>query len=342
MQTTQGPMKLPPIGAPPKSSGLPQLGSYNAPAAPAPAAAPPTFQPAAPAAPDPRIAQLQQQIQSPAAINPGEDARYTSLMDQLQQQIRTAQTGQDSLKARIGGLAGQQGPTPQSQQLNALLSQLMKGEGIQTAPLTNDPEAQAYRIAKTREGARAREAAANRQAAQGSVTGGGEFDARLAGIGEQTGEDIAGFEAQLTGKRRAEALDTAKSGASLTLADLQRQQQDRAAQLNALSVESNVGQGNTASLNALMNTLAAQQSDARGQQIQREGMNRQSDEALLATLLGEQGRTQDRASQSAAQSEQVRQERERLAREDALFKQQQEDRLRAQNSPARRGGMRLG
>jgi hypothetical protein len=71
-------------------------------------------------------------------------------------------------------------------------------------------------------------------------------------------------------------------------------------------------------------------------------MNRQSDEALLATLLGEQGRTQDRASQSAAQSEQVRQERERLAREEAVFKQQQEDRLRAQNSPARRGGMRLG
>ena len=185
----------------------------------------PTFQPpqtgiqpmqAIASQPDPRIADLTKRLQEPAAPVPVNDPRLQQLMSELEQQISTARNEQSGVRARIAALPPSSATTtPQNAQLDALVSELMRGQAPDIGDIQLDPEAKAFRIASQREAGRAREEAANRQAASGSVTGGGGFDARVAGIRERTGENIAGFEATLAGRRRGEALDTARTGATL-------------------------------------------------------------------------------------------------------------------------------
>jgi hypothetical protein len=107
-------------------------------------------------------------------------------------------------------------------QLSALLAQLMRGEGINVGDQSNDPAARAYAVAKQREAERLREAEAARGAVEGGLAG-GDSDARAAQIRESTGEAIAANNADLTNRRRTEALATAIQGAGMQMSDLERQ-----------------------------------------------------------------------------------------------------------------------
>lgn len=296
--------------------------------------------------PDPRIAELTQTLQQPIAPVPVDDPRIRNLMSELEQQITTSRNDQTGLRARIAGLPSGATATSESEQLNALIAELMKGKAPDIGDIQADPEAVAYRIASQREAGRAREEAANRQAASGPVTGGGGFDARVAGIRERTGENIAGFEAGLAGRRRGEALDTATRGAQFQMSELQRRQEaeraGRADELNRLSLELSAGEGNAAQLTSLYGSLAAQEESGRNFQQRQAESERSSEQALLAALLPEQARVQGMDITRSLESERIAQERERLDREAEAFKMQQEDRLRARRSSGRGRGPRGG
>ncbi len=128
--------------------------------------------------------------------------------------------------AQLSGPSKVQGPDfsgyrQQQEALQARLEALMRGEGINIGDVSGDPEARAYRVAKEREAARARQSEADRLGASG-MTGSGDFDARVAGIRESTGEAIASQQAGLAGRRRLEAQQGAIQAAGLTLSDLDR------------------------------------------------------------------------------------------------------------------------
>jgi hypothetical protein len=106
--------------------------------------------------------------------------------------------------------------------LSALLAQLMRGEGINVGDQSNDPAARAYAVTKQREAERMREAEAARGAVEGGLAG-GDMDARAAQLRESTGEAIAANNADLTNRRRTEALATAIQGAGMQMSDLERQ-----------------------------------------------------------------------------------------------------------------------
>lgn len=205
---------------------------YTAPGA---VAGTPTFQPASGTA-DPRITALQAELNQQASLTSGAPA---------------SQPG------------GGGGATAQQAQFRALLAQLMRGEGINVGPVSTDPEAAAFRVARRREQERARESEAARLGASG-VEGRGEFDAALAGLEEATGESIAGFEGALTGRRRREATDRAVTGAQLQLADLDREQRAEEARLEregrtaAISREQKMNL-----LNVLMSEQARQDVESR-------------------------------------------------------------------------------
>lgn len=170
--------------------------------------------------------------------------------------------------AQLTGPSKVQGPDfsgyrQQQEALQARLEALMRGEGINIGDVSADPEARAYRVAKEREAARARQSEADRLGASG-MTGSGDFDARVAGIRESTGEAIASQQAGLAGRRRAEAQQGAITAAGLTLTDLdrkfgqersrfdselQREQAERARLADALGQEINIERGRYGSEN---------------------------------------------------------------------------------------------
>ncbi len=192
-----------------------------------------TFQP--PTA-DPRIAQLQQQLQ-----------RQSS-----------------------GGAAGPNfsAVDAQAKQLQDLLKELLAGRGVQVGPITNDPEAQAYRVARLRESERSRASEANRLGASG-VSGSGDFDSRVAQLNESAGTDIASNEATLYGKRKQDAVAAATTGAGLQLSDLDRQRGE------------------------IQSTYDAQQ--------RQQEFDRQSQQQLLAALMAQQAAATDTAFRTAAE-----------------------------------------
>lgn len=296
-----------------------------------PKPATPTFQPPAtginPAQaitsqPDPRIAELTKSLNTPLpAASSITDPQMDQLVKTLQSQIQTAQTGQqetaqslDALRQPVNIAAPDFSATDtQAQGLQGLLAQLMRGEGVATPNVTNDPAAMAYRVARTREAEAARRAEADRSAASG-VAGSGDFDARAAQIREATGQDIAGYEGTLANTRRGEAIQGATTAAGLQLSDLERQRQEaqsryeseidkerlrREGLVSEASLRSSTGATNLASLENLLQTLYGQQNAGAERQQQQTLAQRSSDQGLLNTLLAEQGRTQGLATDTA-------------------------------------------
>lgn len=286
----------------------PQMQSVGAaPAADAPRLQPPT--------PDPRIASLTQALseQQSSYAEPGPDPQIAELTSRVSQPIAVAPRVADPRIASLLATLEQQAKTPaasavrapdfsrqeaQGTEIRGLLSKLARGEGV--APITNigaDPEAAAYRVAKTRAAERARESEAARLGASG-LTGGGDFDARLAGIQEATGEDIAGFEAGLAGKRRGEAITNAMQGANLSLSDLDRQTQQELARYNAEFGAEQAGRGRqTASTTQLLNALLAQEGAGADDAFRAAQLGRQTDLSLLSGLQQEGAERRSRADQ---------------------------------------------
>ena len=178
-----------------------------------PPVTPPPYVPPPPPTPPPPPPPTNRTFQDPR--RPSDDPRIADLLRAL---------------TEAGKTPGTPGVTPldlssvnaKSAQLQALIAALMRGEGITTPDLSNDPAAQAFALTKRREEERAREAEAAALGASG-VAGSGDFDARVAQLREQAGQSIAANNAELTNKRRSEALGTAMSGAQLNLSDLDRQ-----------------------------------------------------------------------------------------------------------------------
>ena len=135
---------------------------------------------------------------------------------------------QELLRALTGDKGADANSIARNAELQKLIERLMRGEGISTPDMSTDPAAQAYAVAKQREAERMREAAAAQVGASG-VSGDSELATRAAQIREATGESIAANNADLTNKRRTEALTTAITGANLQMTDLQRQDQARRA-----------------------------------------------------------------------------------------------------------------
>ena len=134
----------------------------------------------------------------------------------------------DLLRALTGDKGADANSIARNAELQKLIERLMRGEGISTPDMSTDPAARAYAVAKQREAERMREAAAAQVGASG-VSGDSELATRAAQIREATGESIAANNADLTNKRRTEALTTAITGANLQMTDLQRQDQARRA-----------------------------------------------------------------------------------------------------------------
>src|SRR3990167_1942366 len=110
----------------------------------------------------------------------------------------------------------------QRQALEQRILALLSGQGPDIGDISTDPEARAYRLARTRESERQRQEEAESLAASG-LSGSGDFESRRFQIGEGRAEDIAGFEAGLSGRRRQQMIDTSLQAAGLSLQDLSRQ-----------------------------------------------------------------------------------------------------------------------
>lgn len=195
--------------------------------------------------------------------------------------------------------------------LRQRLEGLGRGEGINVGTIAEDPEAVAFRVAQERDLQRARESEADRLAASGT-TGGGDFESRLAQLREASGEEIAGFEGALGGRRRTEAIQAAVSGANL-------EAQQRAARQTDLQ--------------RLMETLLEQDANNRALRLQatlnRGGEGRAGQLALLQTLLGEQTRRANLelgATSRGFEEELLRQQTERGRREEYLEPRNEEER----------------
>lgn len=197
----------------------------------------------------------------------------------------------------------------QGAQVKALMQALMRGEGPSVGDVSRDPEAQAYAVAKEREAARMREEAAARLGASG-VEGSGDFDAEVLGIREATGEAKARQVAELTGRRRAEMLNTALSGANLQMSDLERQARNRQTEyLSQVDLERMRREG-----------ILAQSTAEAG----RTGTELTAKQRLLETLLGERDRGESlyRGDQERKRTEETRRLAEELQKrelEEALW-----------------------
>jgi hypothetical protein len=177
-----------------------------------------------------------------------------------------------------------------------MLAQLMRGEGINVGDQSNDPAARAYAVAKQREAERMREAEAARGAVEGGLAG-GDMDARAAQLRESTGEAIAANNADLTNRRRTEALATAIQGAGMQMSDLERQ-----ANLRRSEYDSRV---TGEKLN-----------------LEREGMARADKSRLLDALLSE-----DRMNKSAYDRQQELKRIETTTKNKEAYEKAEADRL---------------
>lgn len=289
----------------------------------------PTFAPPAPSGPDPRIAALVSELsqQPQSTSNPR--------IDSVLSQIEAANRKQDSQRSRLEELSAPiniarpdlSATTAQSAELRALLSQLLRGEGIDIGNVNTDPEARAYQVAKRRAAQRLRESEAARLGATG-LSGSGDFDARVAQIEEATGEDIAGFEAGLAGRRRGEAQQGAIQGATLSLSDLDRQSReaegryDRDVNLEqarraGLVTQTQLESDSTRDELGLLNALMAQDSSERASGAQRTSQQ----QALLNTLMDEQARVDNSAQSRASQDTEMALRLAEEARTAKLFKE---------------------
>ena len=244
----------------------------------------------------------------------------------------------------------------QTSQVQGLLAQLMRGEGVQyNSDVSADPQAKAFRVAKLREAEGLRAGEADRLGASG-LSGSGDFDARTAQIRESAGTDIAGYEAGLVGERRRQATEGAITGANLTLADLDRQarnEQDRfdadrdleAARRSGLTtqVQTELGTNQT-----LLSQLMGE--DARRQELERLAeleatRQRERDEDIKRAkqtdlsrlnldnqaaerLAAELRRQEERRRWDELQRQNAEANARRLAEEDARRKKEELDRLR--------------
>ena len=208
-----GPLPRDPRGSTSLAGGVidPNWHPPKPPTAPPPAPPPPTpppYQPP-PAPPAPPVYRPPIAPTAPTTAPPGRDPRIEALLKALGGKTTVQPLDLSATTARSEGL-------------QALLQQLMRGEGIAIGDQSNDPAARAYAIQKRREAERMRESEAARHGASGGADAGG-FDARVAQIGEQTGESIAANLADITNKRKGEALQTAITGANLQMSDLDRE-----------------------------------------------------------------------------------------------------------------------
>ncbi len=239
----------------------------------------PTFQP--PAQPtDPRIdalvKQLQAQVGKPSSV--ATDPRIATLTQQL-----STNNGQPD----FSGIDAQTGD------LKATLAKLLAGQGPAVGDLSNDPAAAAYKVTRQRQADQAREGEAARLGASG-LTDSGDTQGRQAQLAESAGQDIAGFNANLTNQRRQEATQNATTGAQLQLSNLDQQRQEALAK--------------TAGSRDLLTSLMAQDQLARSQ----EDTSQQSAQALLAQLIGQQETGTAQSQSAAAQAEALRQQNEQL------------------------------
>lgn len=213
---------------------------------PVPAVPPvPTFQPAQP---DPRIAQLTTVLQRNAELPP---AAPNAELDRLRASL-----------------------TPQHREANsfdALMSELAASgqAGGPIGDISGDPEAVSYRNARTTQARREQEAAAARGGASGEGPNSGDLTARTAQIQEASGQDIANFEGNLTGRLRTERTQHALAGAQLGLS---REAADRSA------------------TQASIDSILHQQEADRNASMSVDAQNRQQQQELLNTLLNQQGR----------------------------------------------------
>lgn len=250
---------------------------------------------------DPRIEDLTRQLAMPVEKDPD----VTRLLDELRQNASLT-------NPEIAGLRAEQAREHQAAlDLRTRLEGFARGEGINVGNIAEDPEAVAFRVGRERELGRAREEEANRLAASGT-TGRGEFDTRLAQLREAAGENIAGFEGALGGRRRTEAIQAATAGAGL---------------------EATQRAGRQSQLQSLMEALLQQEGNRRALSVQatlsRAGQGRQGHLDLLRTLLGEQSRRADLemgAASRGLEEELLRQRTEAGRREEYLTPRDEQER----------------
>lgn len=172
---------------------------------------------------DPRIAQLYAQLSQNVTIPTVAGPDFSGITPVTAPTVAapdfsgiTPITAPNVAAPDFSGIQGQQ------QQLQARLSELLAGRGIDVGDVSTNPEAVANRVAVERAATQQQQAEAERLAASG-MTGSGESDARNAQIREQTGTQVAGFNAGLAGRLRSEAQAGAIQGAGLSLNDLSQQ-----------------------------------------------------------------------------------------------------------------------
>jgi hypothetical protein len=238
------PSRLPQGYPPPRP---PRVGLPTASAAPVEAPRP-TFQPPQP---DPRIADLMTELNKNANV------------PQLQPNPQI-----DELKSKLAA--------PASSDLDALIAQISSGQAGASAVgnISADPQAVAYRDARTRQGWRERETAAARAGASGEGPDSGDIGARERQIAESVGQDVSAYEGNLYGQRRSDAASQALQGAQLTLA---RQSSDRSA------------------TQALLDVLLHQQESQRALEAGSVSEDRRTKQSLLDTLTSEDARKRDAA-----------------------------------------------
>lgn len=238
---------------------------------------------------------------------PQSDPRIESLIREIQSGQNVGGSSRSSTTASASPKKlDLSGIEAQSAQLKNLLSQLMRGEGIQvSADVSGDPEARAFAVQRMRQAERAREDEASRLGASG-VAGSGDFDGRAAQIREEAGTDIAAQRAGLVGRRREQALATAITGANLQLADLDRQARNKQAEF-AGGVD-----------------LARLSESTQGQDAARQ-------QRLLEVLLAEDARKRDSFER---EREFQRAEEERALRDELLRQQVEQNRRTLAYSPS--------
>lgn len=234
-----------------------------------------------------------------AAISSQPDPKIAALIAQLGQQASTVNAPAPLAPLNVAP-PNFNASSGQSAQLQALIAQLQAGKGPQVGSVSNDPAVVAYNVSAQRSAERQRQSEADRTAASG-VSGGGDFDSRVAQIGEQTGVDEANYAANLSNQRQRDMTATALSGAQLGL--------------------SQIGQANTLAEQQYADAMQQAQADrsatefTQSQTQQRAEADRASNQALLAQLLGEQGRTQGFAQTQADAAAQLAIEKTKLSRQ---------------------------
>ena len=192
---------------------------------------------------------------------------------------RSRQSSRDAqIQALIAAMNGQSGDTEgdvalpdfsglegEQQQLQSRLSDLLAGRGIEIGDVSGNAEARANRVATERSAGQMQASEAERLAASG-MTSSGDSDARNAQIREQSGQQMAGFNAGLAGRLRGEAQAGAIAGVSGSLGNLnQRMSQQQALFSGRLAQQSARRQASQAQRQQqmqLLQALMAQQGSA--------------------------------------------------------------------------------